>query len=119
MITKVPYQDTALPTSTNSYTLFSTVVASPALRGAIQPACWHRFFLSVWHDENGTVVEEFSEDGGTTWRQQSSTAFTAGASANTAEYEIDAYRDWRLRWVNGGTDQTEFTVAMSLSEQAL
>lgn len=120
-VTRIPYQDTALPTDSDTFTLVDTTVLSPNLRGVIPMAGWHRFFLSVFANQDGTITEYTSVDGGTNWRQVGTAESHTGSSTaqTTVEYEVDAYRDWRLIWTNGGTNQTTFEVQMSFSTDPL
>lgn len=120
MNTQVKYTGTALPTDSNTATLFTTVDGQLPRR-FFGLNCYESFLVDIKHSHGGTLRAQKSDDGGTNWHTIREDVLAAGSPTNgsTAQaYGVAPYRDWRLVWVNGGTTQTTFEIDMSLSDQA-
>lgn len=116
---KIPYQGTTPGADSNDYVLFDTTVSFPNAPNMFQLSCIKRFILDLGHDEDGTLEEYKSSDGGANWTQVSSEAITASATATTTrEYAVEPYDDWRLVWANGGSAQTVWDPDMALDTEA-
>ncbi len=102
--------DGALPTGAGTTVLFDTVASKIPFTGA---GSW--LSIAVAHDEDGTLNCYWSPDEGATWHLASSTALTAGATSSLSDFFVEPYEDIKVEWVNGGSDQTEFSVAFSLA----
>lgn len=99
--------DTTAPTGAGTTTIFSSVSAFGAKM--IRHLKVKRISFAVENDQAGTLEASRSTDGGTTWDVFDSRA-VAAAGANVIsgpyDYLIDTYEDFRLRWTNGGSNQT-------------
>lgn len=108
----------ALPTGAGSTTLYTTV--GPGGVNAIPHSDSYWLSYAVSMDQDGEFVGEWSNDG-STWNAVYSNPVTvavAGTPETAAdEVDVEGYRYFRLRFVNGGTDQGEFVVNLSLSDQ--
>jgi len=112
------YPTVATPgADSNNYTLFDSTSFSP---GSWRQAAFKRMILDLPCDQNGTLVEEKSNDDGATWIAVSSEAITAAAATSTyREYAVEPYDDWRLYWTNGGSAQTLWGPSVSGDSEAL
>lgn len=111
---RIKYTGSALPGNAETVTIFDSTSTGISNFAAI--ARLHRLYVTVINDQAGTLVFQSSENGGTAWTTINSTAVSASAanSENPYDYDIEPYRDVRLRWTNGATPQTSFRVAASL-----
>ena len=112
--TKIRYDDSVLPTGAGTTTLFDTTVACTG-KGQLQAGHIKKFCYNIVHDENGSIRLDKSDDRGATFVTVRTTAHTAGTSE--AEIPIEYFDDFRVVWVNGGTDQTSWHVDLALSDQ--
>lgn len=107
--------DTTAPTGANTTTIFDSTTAFGVGYFKHLHHCLKRISFTVLNDQTGTLLAQRSTDGGTTWTTYSSTAVAIPA-ANTVsgpyDYLVDTYHDWRLRWTNGGSNQTTWTPEM-------
>lgn len=123
-LVRVEYTDVALPLSTTVYTLYDTTdtkVASgtaKSIRNLLVMHGMYWFSYSIWHDENGTIKASFSNDGGTNWFQHGGDISASAPAAGTTtdgEIFLEGYKDWRVEWTNGGSNQTVFEPNLSLN----
>lgn len=112
---KVSYSGTALPTDSNTFTLFSTVTAA-GFPDFFAYSGTKRFVLRVKNSHAGTLKAYRSANHGTNWSQIDEVAVVAAAATDENAYDffIEGFRDWKLDWVNGGTTQTTFSPDMAL-----
>jgi hypothetical protein len=131
MIVGLKYTDTALPTGSAVFVLFSTA-AIPAggtigLAAAKPAGCpmanWgpmnglHSYHYDIKHDQIGTVLGYRSADRGVTWSQ----FYTSGSLAiptlsSSAVVLIEGLKDFAFVWSNTGTvTQTTFVVDQDCS----
>ena len=98
----------------DTYVLFSTVAAFPGAR-AFAYAGIKRFKVNLEHSHLGTINAYRSNDRGTTWHQLSTNAVAAPAANEANEYDfiVEGYDDWKVEWVNGGTAQDPWSVALN------
>lgn len=90
----------------NTYLLFDSTVT---FSGGLRAHDISRITFSLNNVASGTRKAAWSADGGTTWNEYDSTAVTAAvapAMSGPFDYLVDTYKDWRLRWTNGGSAQT-------------
>lgn len=67
-----------------------------------------RVSVTIYHNQSGFLDASRSTDG-IVWRVYNRTAVAApGANAITGaiHYIVEHFSNWKLEWVNGGTDQT-------------
>lgn len=89
----------------NTYLLFDSTVT---FTGGLRAHDISRITFSLNNSQSGTRKAAWSADGGTTWNEYDSTAVTAAsapAMSGPFDYLVDTYKDWRLRWTNGGSAQ--------------
>lgn len=113
-VTRARYTGATPGTDSDDYVLFSTAgfTRNMFAHGGIQ-----RVILDLLCDNDGTLKEQKSNDGGTTWTQiGSNEAITATGNSIFREYQVAPYRDWRLVWTNGGTAQGSWEPDIALSE---
>ena len=105
----------------NTYNLFSSVVAFPGANMA-QNHGLKRLFITVDNPQSGTAKFYRSIDAqngvarGTNWVQVGGD-FAATASSTdvfTLDVMIDGFPDFKVDWVNGGSAQTGWTVTIAL-----
>lgn len=78
-----------------------------------------RYILTVNNDQAGTVNGYYSENG-TTWIRfvTDPVAIPAGVAASgPLDYAIDGLKYVKFEWVNGGVDQTTWTLQQDLVEK--
>lgn len=114
MTTTVKYIGTALPTDSDTFTLFDTT-STGHWTGMLAHTQTCRVLVDIKHSHNGTLKSYKSKDGGTNWVAMSSQAVTASAATSAADYLVEGLRDFKLEWVNGGTTQTTFVADIVLS----
>lgn len=115
-VTNLKYGGTALPADSDTETLFdsTSLVATGHNKGASAGLLglfgWQLLGYEVDHSHQGIVKGYFSDDGGTTWRQdyEFNLAPHHASKTNFDEVNIAGRRDYKLEWVNGGTTQTTF-----------
>lgn len=95
---------------TNTYKIFSTVDVGSTNNGALQRAGIRRMIVDMAHSDDGTLNEYKSQDRGVTWDLVSTEVVTAGATTTFREYDISAYQDWKLEWVNGNVAQNPWRI---------
>lgn len=127
MVTRVPYQGTALPGAAETVVLYDSTITGvhnpPASLGAgkIQGCCLRWICYSIHHDEAATVNGSFRRvlpDGTLSpWRPFYTQALTAGALASSFEAFIEPYDHVKLELVNGGAAQTEFDPQVVLTDE--
>lgn len=69
----------------------------------------NRYEVVIQNDQAGTIKGYWSANGGTTWNQYDSQTVAipaAGASSGPYDYHLDAFKDFKAEWVNGGSNQT-------------
>ncbi len=129
--TRIPFQVTqtvsgdGLPGAAEVVTLFNSVTAM-GKRNLQNTADFYWFTYSVLPDANATgnsVTAQYSNDGGTTWKEfyASATNEPVGdGTTYTDEIFIGPYADVRVKFNNGASAQTTFVVNMTLdaSERA-
>jgi len=97
----------------NTYTLFSTVTAMGAK--VLPTTGIKRFTLTMKNSHSGTLKAYCSTNGGTTWDEYSSQAVAAAGSGvvnGPYDFLVDPFYDWKLDFVNGGSAQTTWRLAL-------
>ncbi len=111
------------PTITGTVTLFDSTTSFPP-GGSLHLLGQQWFQYSVTFGTaadggTGTLVGQYSDDKGTTWRtfysKTVSDAVTATPLTTEDEVYIGMYRDVRFRWTNAGEAPTVFQVNMALN----
>ncbi len=129
--TRIPFQVTqtvsgdGLPGAAEVVTLFNSVTAM-GKRNLQNTADFYWFTYSVLPDANATgnsVTAQYSNDGGTTWKEFYTSATNEPVGDGTTyidEIFIGPFADVRVRFNNGANAQTTFVVNMTLdaSERA-
>lgn len=113
--TRITYNGTAPGADSNTYSIFSTVTAFNGTRGGFALCGIKRFEVDIKHSQAGTLKAYYSTDGGTTWIQyydSGSIAAPASGSSTRKDFNVHLYTDWKLDWVNGGSAQATWVVAM-------
>jgi hypothetical protein len=103
---------TAPGADSNTYLIFDSTKQFP---GGLQTFNISRIQLALNNSQSGTLKAYFSEDVGVTWNEyndQAVTAMSSSASAQPFDYSVDAYTDWKLAWVNGGSAQTTWVIGL-------
>jgi hypothetical protein len=114
-VTAVAYIGTALPAAAATVTLFSTV-ASFGMADAIAMNGIERVSIDLFADHDGTFDFYKSPDRGVTWHQIDTLAFTGSAIASkTVDFLVEPYRDFKVDFTVGGSDETVFDVSVALS----
>lgn len=118
---KATYTGTTPGTDSNTYTLFNSIVAGlpghwPAMHGVF------KVVIDIKHDQAGTLKwykNMTDTDVSGNWVQMGQLAVSAPASTagTQAEVFIEAERQVKVDWVNGGTAQSPFSVDIGLSSQ--
>lgn len=101
------YDDSTLPTGSTTTTLFSSVTAFPGKRFCAQAPGMERFVVDLVRSHPGTLSVDRSSDRGVTWQNVLTTA------DGRVMFSVADYDDFRVQWINGGTTQTSWKVAMS------
>lgn len=129
--TRIPFKVTqtnsgdGLPGAAESVTLFNSVTAMGP-RNLQNTADFYWFTYSILPDTNSTgnsVTAQYSNDGGTTWKEFYASATNEPVGDSTTysdEIFIGPYQDVRVKFNNGTNAQTTFVVNMTLdaSERA-
>jgi hypothetical protein len=104
-----------VPQGSNTYNIFDSTAQGV---GGLLDLIWaSRFIVTIQNDQIGTLKAYWSADKGTTWNQydtQNVTIPGAGLSSGPFDYLIDLYRDWKVDFVNGGTNQTTWRGNMAM-----
>lgn len=120
------YTGTALPESTDTETVFdttkmiqgNTTSAFESFKHFLAMTGLRWFRYSIWNSHAGTLNFYRSTDGGTNWRRFKTTAVAAASGdANEDDVLVEAHPDFKVEWVNGGTNQTTFDIAISLARR--
>lgn len=108
------YTGTALPLGSTTYNLFDTTLTG--VKGFLSLARGTRFEVTVQNDQAGSLKAYWSEDGGTNWNLYNTTAVAipAAGASTTVDFDTTPYRDWKVDWLNGGSNQTTFRITMVL-----
>lgn len=120
---RIPYTDTALPLAAATVTIFNTVNLFPA--GNFCPQLgYKRVQIDIFNSQAGTL-NWFKSRGHrgatsalTTWDQigtQPVPLVAAGAS-NTFDLLLEEYEEFKVEFVNGGSNQTVFDVDVALTD---
>ena len=112
----ITYTGTALPLGATTTTMFDTSTAFPAA-GYIAMNRLKRFQVDVVNSQAGTFTWQKSLDRGVTWIQLATQA--AGIGTNDLDILVENLQDFRIQWTNGGVNQTQFAVSMSLSGERM
>lgn len=113
---KITTDDSVLPTGSDAPVLFATVPLCNGKR-MLQSGGVSRIVWNIKHDEDGVMRLDSSKDRGLTWTDSENTAtLTGGGDVSKGEFLIEPYDDWRIVWVNGGTDQTVWVTNLSLAD---
>jgi hypothetical protein len=108
----ITYTGTALPLGATTTTLFDTSTAFVAA-GYIAMNRLKRFQIDLVNSQAGTFTWQKSLDRGVTWIQLATQA--AGIGTNDLDLLVENLQDFRIQWINGGVNQTAFSVSMALS----
>lgn len=123
--TRIPFKNTqttdqdGLPKGAEIVTLFNSVTAMGA-RNLQNVADFYWFTYTITPSTNATgnsVTAQYSNDGGTTWKEFYSSATNEPVGDGTAftdEIFIGPYADVRVLFNNGALKQTGFVVNMTL-----
>ena len=118
MTTRFKYSGAAPGADTNTYAIFSTVTAFP-FACAAQQAGDKRLRITFDHIYTGTVNLYRSVNRGVTWTQVMTREHYAPAAAGCSVFDvpIEAFADFKVEWVNGGTAQDPWDVDIALCDQ--
>jgi hypothetical protein len=121
MIIRVKYDGTALPTDSDTFTLWDST-GNNAYRNSssadiINQHSLKRCNVSVECSHKGTLTASWSDDDGTEWNVYDQRVMPASGTNMAHQFSIDiaGRRDVKIEWVNGGTTQTNFDVQTSLT----
>lgn len=112
-ICKFTYAGTAPIGDSETYVLFSSVVAFNGKRMASHFGL-SRLVADVKHSQNGTFKLSKSLDRGVTWHQVDSVAVTETTNSDIYDALIEEYDDFKLEWVNAGVAQATWAVDIAL-----
>lgn len=115
-IVNLEYSGSTPGADAGTYPLFSSVTAFPGA-GMHQQQGLHTLRYDIKNDQAGTLKLYKSADRGTTWSQVAQTSIAAAAAgvSNTDTFSVEAYPDFKLDWVNGGSAQATWAVSLNLS----
>jgi hypothetical protein len=115
--TRTTYSGSAPGADSNTYVMFSTVVAAPM-------AGWHQLAgikyarIDIKHNQSFTLNAYKSPDRGVTWHQVSTEAITVTSNAVTSRgFDIQLYRDFKIEVVNGGSAQGTWAVDIGFRDK--
>lgn len=121
---RIPYADTALPSAGATVTIFNTVNQFPA--GNMCPLFgMKRLQIDIFNSQAGTLnwFKSFGHRGATsdatTWAQIGTLPLplVAGGATNTVDILIEEYEEFKVEFVNGGSNQTVFDVDVALTDE--
>lgn len=112
-VTIFKYAGSTPGTDSDTYVIFDTTVAFPGAR-MLAYAGIKRMCFDFEHSHLATLNWYRSNDRGVNWHQVGTEALAAPAAneTNVRDFLVEGYDDWKLQWVNGGTAQSPFSVAM-------
>lgn len=113
-IARFKYTGTALPGISETVKLFDTTVAFPGKRG-LPASGIEMFVLHLSTEETGTLNAYKSQDRGTTWTLiHTSTLTTVNTLLTTRRvFDVAAFEDFKIEFVNSTTAQQTFLVDMA------
>lgn len=111
------------PTITGTVTLFNSVAAfPPGSSFHLLGQQWFQYsvtFGTAADGGSGTVIGQYSDDRGVTWRtfysKAAVDAVTATPATNEDEVYVGMYKDVRFQWTNAGEVPTVFQVNLALN----
>lgn len=114
---KIRYTGSTPGADANTYTLFNSYTAGlpghwPAMSGTF------KIVIDIKHDQAGTLKwYKNMSDNDTGWVQMGQLSVTAPASTAGSQLEVfvEAERQVKVDWVNGGSAQSPFSVDIGLS----
>jgi hypothetical protein len=112
---QLKYTGAALPGAGATIILFQT--PDTGVRNFLALASAGRFQIVLQNDQALTLRAYWSDDFGVTWNQYNSQSVAipaASTSSGPYDYDISAFRDWKIDMLNGGSNQTTFRINMSL-----
>lgn len=114
---RLAYIGTALPTGANTVNLYDSTVAWSGA-GMASAVGYKRLVVDLKCDQNGTLKWYKSSNRGTNWVQIGQEAITAPSSTDTVvrDYLIEEYADFKLDWLNGGSNQGTFSPSIALTD---
>lgn len=118
-IVQFKYNGTAPGADTNTYVIFSSVVALNGARMA-QSAGMKRLVVDMKHAGTGTLNLYRSQNRGTTWSQVDTTGvlpIPAATESTIYDHYIEPYPDFKLEWVNGGSAQSTWIIDLALTDE--
>ncbi len=114
-MTRITYTGATPGADSNTYVLFSSVVAWPSTYNALSQYGQKRYTLRLEYSRDCTVNWYQSNDRGANWRVVGTQALTATApgtpQSTTVDVVVEGFQDFKAELVNAGTAQgTGFTV---------
>lgn len=122
-VPRVKYTGSTPGADANTYTLFTTVTGTAPNSEIGQDffaiAGIRKFHLLLKFSQAGTLKWYESTDRGVNWRQIGQEAVAAPAATADIErdYIVEALRDFKIEWVNGGVAQSPWDPLMALDSQ--
>jgi hypothetical protein len=114
------YTSVAPGADSNSYVLFDSSTSKQVGNGGTYLRNYRRYILVLKNSQAGTVIAEYSDDGGVSWTPYFLQAVIAATAqrGNTIGISIEAFAQVRISWVNGGVAQATWSVHQALDDSA-
>jgi hypothetical protein len=79
--------------------------------------CIHSYHFDIKNSQAGTINGYYSNDRGANWVQfyTLAAAIPAATTSNRDAVLVEGFADFKFEWLNGGVDQTTFTVNQDVS----
>lgn len=118
MTTRVKYTGSTPGADSNTYVIFSSVTSFPGAN-FVQGAGLKRISIRFDHIYTGTVNMYRSVNRGSTWTQISSQQQSAPDTTQSSYFDVsvEAFADFKVEWVNGGTAQSPWSVDIALTAE--
>lgn len=110
----ITYTGAAPAADSNTYVLFSSVIAFPGKRMHSGMGL-KRLVCGVRHSSAGTINLYKSVDRGTVWVLADSFAASSATEEDLYDALVEHMDDFKLEWVNSGSAQNPWVVSLALS----
>jgi hypothetical protein len=116
--TRVKYSGSTPGADSNTYVIFDSTVAFPGAN-FVQGAGLSRISIRFDHIYTGTVNMYRSVNRGSTWTQVMQQSQSAPDTTQSSYFDVsvEAFADFKVEWVNGGTAQNPWSVDIALTAE--
>lgn len=118
MTTRVKYSGSTPGADSNTYVIFDSTVAFPGAN-FVQGAGLKRISIRFDHIYSATVNMYRSVDRGVAWSQVMQQQQSAPDTTQSSYFDVsvEAFADFKVEWVNGGTAQSPWSVDIALTSE--